>query len=143
MKLKLTPRQSYTLASKYFERSWSRLLDECQILLNVNLTKPDQLLLILHQINDNIQFIVWKSKTGLPFLDIMINKSGTKNWMDIYNKPTDSKRPIYAKPATTLFKKYTFFSLAKRIYTTGENKNVKEKRYKELKEKNITNTKIS
>ena len=30
-----------------------------------------------------------KSQTRLPFFDIMINKSGTKIWMDIYNNPTD------------------------------------------------------
>ena len=32
-----------------------------------------------------------KSQTRLPFLDKMLNKSGTKIWMDIYKKPTDSK----------------------------------------------------
>ena len=36
-----------------------------------------------------------KSTTNLPFLDIMINKTGTKIWMDIYNKPTDPKRYVY------------------------------------------------
>ena len=39
-----------------------------------------------NQINNNIQFTMVKSQTRLPFLDIMINKSNTKNWMDIYNK---------------------------------------------------------
>ena len=41
--------------------------------------------------NINIQFTMEKSQARLLFLDIMINKSGTKIWMDIYNKPTDSK----------------------------------------------------
>ena len=35
-----------------------------------------------------------RSTTNLPFLDILINKTGTKIWMDIYNKPTDSKRYV-------------------------------------------------
>ena len=61
------------------------------MLLKVNLIKPDHLLSILNQINNNIQFIMEKSQTRLPFLDIMISKSGTKIWMDIYKKPTDSK----------------------------------------------------
>ena len=61
------------------------------MLLKVNLIKPDHLLSILNQINNNIQFTMEKSQTRLPFLDIMINKSGTKIWMDIYKKPTDSK----------------------------------------------------
>ena len=84
--------QSSALASKHFENSWFKYLDDCQILLKVNLIKPEHLLSILNQINDNIQFIMEKSQTRLPFLDIMINKSGTKICMDIYNKPTDSRR---------------------------------------------------
>ena len=57
-----------------------------------------------------------KSQTRLPFLDIIINKSGTKIWMDIYNKPTDSKR--YA-PFTSTHPRhcltYFTFSLAKKM----------------------------
>ena len=41
--------------------------------------------------NNNTQFTMEKRQTRLPFLDIMLNKSGTKILMDIYNKPTDSK----------------------------------------------------
>ena len=33
-----------------------------------------------------------KSTSNLALLDTMINKTGTKTWVDIYNKPTDSKR---------------------------------------------------
>ena len=84
--------QSYALASKHFQNSLFRDLDDCQILLKVNLIKPANRLSILNKINNNIQFTMEKSQTRLPFLDIMINKSGTKIWMDIYNKPTDSKR---------------------------------------------------
>ena len=69
--------QSFALASKHFENSWFRFLDDCQILLKVIVTKPDDLLL-LNQISNNIQFSVEKSNTRLPFLDIIINKSGTK-----------------------------------------------------------------
>ena len=56
-------RQSYALASKYFENSWFRFLDECQILLKVSLIKPEHLLPILNQINNNIQFTMEKSQT--------------------------------------------------------------------------------
>ena len=85
-------RQSYALAIKHFESSWFRYLGDCQILLKVNLMKPEHLLSILNQINNNNQFTMEKSQTRLTFLDIMINKSGTKIWMDIYNKPANSKR---------------------------------------------------
>ena len=36
--------QRYALASKHFENSWFRYLDDCQILLKVNLIKSDHLL---------------------------------------------------------------------------------------------------
>ena len=75
-----------------------------------------------------------KSQTRLPFLDIMINKSGTKIWMDIYNKPTDLKRYV---PFTSNYPRHCLanipFSVARRICTIVENENVKEKRFKELK----------
>ena len=64
----------------------------------------------------------------------MINKSGTKIWMDIYNKPTDSKWYVlftsnYPRHCLTNI----LFSLARRICTIVENESVKEKRIKEIK----------
>ena len=84
--------QSYALASKHFQNSWFWYLDDCQILLKFDLIKPEHLLSILNQIHNNIQFNMAKSQTRQPFLGILINNSVTKVWMDIYNKPTDSKR---------------------------------------------------
>ena len=75
-----------------------------------------------------------KSQTRLPFLDIMINKNGTKVWMDIYNKPTDSKRyaPFTSNHPQHCLTNIPFF-LARRIFIIVENENVKEKRFKKLK----------
>ena len=74
-----------------------------------------------------------KSQTRLPFLDIMIKKSSTKIWMNIYNKLKDSKRYV---PFTSNHPWHCLtnipFSLARRICTIVENENVKEKRFKEL-----------
>ena len=57
-------RQSYALASKCFENSRFRFLDDCQIILRVNLVKPDDLLdllSMLNQINNNMIFnSLWK-----------------------------------------------------------------------------------
>ena len=68
-----------------------------------------------------------KSKTRLPFLDIIINKS-----MDIHSKLT--KRYV---PSTSDHLRHCLtnipFSLARRISTIVENKNVKEKPFKEMK----------
>ena len=83
-----------------------------------------------------------KSQTRLPFLDVMINKSGTKIWINIYNKPTDSKRYV---PFTSHHLQHCLanipFSLARRICTIMKNEDVKEKRFKEMK-KNTVRSKI-
>ena len=130
--------RSDALARKHFQNSWFRYLDDFQILLEVNLIKAERLLSILNRTNDNFQFTTEQSQTRLPFLDIMINKSGTKIWMDIYNKLTDSKR---YDPFTANHPRHCLtnipFSLARRICTIVENENVKEKRFKELKKKTL------
>ena len=86
---------------------------------------------------------LWKKvKQNYLFLDIMINKRGTKVWMDIYNKPTDSKRYVsFTSNHPRHCLTDILFSLARRICTIVENENVKEKLFKELK-KNIARTKI-
>ena len=59
-------RQGYLLAGKHFENSWFRYLGDCQILLKVNLIKPEHILSIFTQINSRIQFTIEKSPTRLP-----------------------------------------------------------------------------
>ena len=86
---------TYSLVvSKLFEENWFRFLDDCEILLNTKLIKLNDLLTILNQLDPNLQFTMERNTTNLPYLDIMINKTGTKIWMDIYNKPADSKRYV-------------------------------------------------
>ena len=53
-------RLSYGLASKSIENSWFRYSDNCQILMKVNLIKPEHLLRILKRINNIIQFTMEK-----------------------------------------------------------------------------------
>ena len=113
-------RQSYVLASKYFKNSWFRYLDDCQILLKLILIKPNYLLSILNQVNNNIQFTMEKSQTRLPFLDIMISKSGKKS-PDGYLQLTSRLKTIcyiYVKPPTALLNKnkYIVLSLKKNMY---------------------------
>ena len=63
----------------------------------------------------------------------MINKTGTKIWMDIYNKPTDSKRYV---PFTSNHPrgclKNILFCLARRICAIFEEEETKLKRLSEL-----------
>ena len=64
MKLKFTFLSAR--ANKHFQNSWFRYSGDCQILLKVNLIKPEHLLSIVNQINNNIRFIMEKSQTRLP-----------------------------------------------------------------------------
>ena len=132
--------QSYALANKYFDNFWFRFFGNCQILQKVNLIKPDNSRSILNQINDSIQFTMEKRLTRI-FLDIVINESGTKIWMDIYNKPKDSKRyvsftPKYPRRCLTIIP----FSLIRGIYTIVENENVTKKMLQRTETKDITRT---
>ena len=73
------------------------------------------------------------SDIQLPFLDVMINKEGKKVFMDIYSKPTDSKRFVSFKsnhPKHCL--KNIPFSLACRICVIAEKDSLKEIKLKEL-----------
>ena len=73
------------------------------------------------------------SDIQLPFLDVMINKEGKKVFMDIYSKPTDSKRYVSFKsnhPKHCL--KNIPFSLARRTCMIAEKDSLKEIKLKEL-----------
>ena len=73
------------------------------------------------------------SDTQLPFLDAMINIEGKKVIMDIYSKPTDSKRYVSFKsnhPKRCL--KNIPLSLARRIYMIAKKDYLKEIKLKEL-----------
>ena len=48
--------QSYTLASKHLENVMLRFLGDSQILLKIIFIKPDDLLPILNQVNNDFQF---------------------------------------------------------------------------------------
>ena len=63
---------------QYFVENWERFLDDCEILLKTDLIKPDDLLTILNSANNDIQFSMELNDSKLPFLDILIKKSGKK-----------------------------------------------------------------
>ena len=105
---------------QYFMENWKRFLDDCQILLKTNLVKLDDLSTILNSINNNIH------DNKLPFFYILITKSGKKNWMNIYSKPTDSKPYVsYLSNHPKHCLKNIPFCLARHICMIVENKNVK------------------
>ena len=67
-------KNTYSLVvSKFFEENWFRFLDDCEIVLNTKLIKPNDLLKNLNQVNPSLQFTMERSTANLRFLDIMIN----------------------------------------------------------------------
>ena len=75
-----------------------------------------------------------RSTTNLPFLDTMINKTGTKIWMDIYNKSIDSKRyvPFTSNHPQSCLRNFPF-CLARCICPIAEEEETKLKQLSELK----------
>ena len=127
-------RNKFTLpVSNYFEQNWKTFLDDCFIFLRLSLIKPNELLEVLNNINPAIQLTMETNNIQLPFLDAMINKEGKKVFMDIYSKPTDSKKCVSFKlnhPKHCL--KNIPFSLARRICMIAEKDSLKEMKLKEL-----------
>ena len=114
--------------------NWKRFLDDCQILLKTDLTKPDDLLTILNSVNNDIQFSMELNDNKLPFLDILIAKSGKGIWRKTYSKPTDSKHYVsYLSNHPNPCLKNIPFCLARRICMIVKNKNVRYMKLKELR----------
>ena len=110
---------------RYFVKKWKRFLDECEILLKIDLIRPDALPAIPNSLKNNIKFSMELSDSKIPFFDILIAKSGKKVWINIYSKPANSKR--YVSCLSNLPKpchSYVPFYLARRICMIVEDKNV-------------------
>ena len=122
------------VVNKFFEDNWFRFFDDREILLNTKLIKSNDLLTILNQVNPNLQVAMKRITTNLPFLNIMINKTGTKIWMHIYNKPTDSKRYVsFTSNHQQSYLRNISFCFATRICTIVRKEDTKLKRLSELK----------
>ena len=92
---------------------------------------------MLNSINNDIQSSMKLNDNKLPCLDILIfslQNQVKKKWMDIYSKPTDSKRHVsylsnYLKPCL----KNVPFCLGSCICMIAKTKNVRYMKLKELK----------
>ena len=107
--------------SNYFEQNWKRVLNDCFTFFRLSLIKPNELLDVLNNINQAIQFTLETSDNQSPFLHFMINKDGKKVFVDIYSNPADPKRYLSFKsyhPKHCL--KNIPFSLARRICMIAE-----------------------
>ena len=69
---------------KHIEENWKRFLDDCFIPLDTNIILGQELLHILNNLNESIKFTEEHNKHQIPFLDIKINQTDNRIWMDIY-----------------------------------------------------------
>ena len=75
------------------------------------------------------------SDKELPFLDILIKENDDKIWMDIYFKPTDTRRCLqFSSSHPNHCNKNIPFTLARRICTIVENQQQKLGHLSEFKE---------
>ena len=101
----------------YIYENWKRYLDDCQILTDTTLVNPKDLLELLNSINTKIQFTMEISKESIPFLDILIKRDDESIWMDLYHKPTDTRRCVeFSSRHPNHCKRNIPFSLARRIH---------------------------
>ena len=90
--------------------------------------------LTLNSINPSIRFTMEYSKDQIPFLDILIKRSGSGILMDFYRKPTDTQRCLPFKSShTNHCKRNIPFCLARKISTTVENNTEKLRNLENLK----------
>ena len=64
---------------QYFVENWKTFLDDYETLLNTDLIKSDDLLTVLNSVENDTQSTMELNENKLPFLDILITKSGKKN----------------------------------------------------------------
>ena len=97
---------------------WHWALVRWFTILKVDLTKPDHLLPILNQINNNIQFTMEKSQIKTSFSRYNDRQSWYKRLKRCL-KHTKRLKTIcltYVKPCMVFFNKYTILSCKRNIY---------------------------
>ena len=122
-----------TNIGKMISDTWYRFLDDCQIRVDESKVDPKELLNILNSINASIKFTMESSHDRIAFLDILIKRNKEKIWMDIYHKPTDTRRCLhFHSNHPSHCRRNIPFSLARRICTISENPNEKRNHLEDL-----------
>ena len=121
-----------------FVKNWKRYLDDCQMPIKTSQIDPNELLSVLNSINKSIQFTLEMDNQSIPFLDILIKRNSEKIWMDLYHKPTDTRRCVeFSSCHPNHCKRNIPFSLARRIHVICEDDTEKNRHLIELRE-NLT-----
>ena len=119
--------------SNYIKKNWKRFLDDCIILWNSNISLED-FQNDLNELDSNIKFTMERSKSNLPFLDVMIKIHGNKITTDVYSKPTDTHMYLNFNSCHPKHIKINIpFNLASRILAIANTEESKSSRLQQLK----------
>ena len=79
--------------AEYVKGNWKRFLYDCFIFLVNSEEELTEFHEIINNLHSDIKFTIEKSeKKQLPFLDVLLVKTGTQLKTDIYFKVTDTKQ---------------------------------------------------
>ena len=111
------------------------IVDDCKTPLGKTKIDPNRLLEILNSLNHSIKFTMESSNKELLLLTILIQRSDDKMWMDIYFKPTDTRRCLqFSFIHPNYYQKDIQLTLQRRICTIVENQQKKLEYLSKLKE---------
>ena len=118
---------------EYIKNNWLRYLDDCYINRIFTEDKLLQLHTLLNSLHSNIKFTMEKSRSQIPFLDILIKKDNKMFVTDIYYKTTDTQQYLdYTSNHPRHAKNNIPYNLARRICTIVDDHATKNRRLKEL-----------
>ena len=111
------------------------IVDDCKTPLGKTKIDPNRLLAILNSLNHSIKFTMESSNKELLLLTTLIQRSHDKIGMDIYFKPTDTRRCLqFSFIHPNYCQKDIPLTLARRICTIVENQQKKLENLSKLKE---------
>ena len=119
--------------AEYVKGNWKCFLDDCLIIWVNSEEEPTEFHEIINNLHSDIKFTIEKSEKQLPFLDILLVKTGVQLKTDIYFKVTDTKQylNLYScHPRHT--KKSIPYNLARRVCTIVSDEKLRDRRLSEL-----------
>ena len=117
----------------YIIENWKRFLDDCFSIWPFSLEELNYFETVLNNLHKDIQFKPMISSTHLPFLDVLVLKSGNSIDTDIFHKVTDSQQYLNFNSCHPKHTKINIpFSLARRLCTIVSDETLLPARLKEL-----------
>ena len=102
---------------------------EYSLLLTLDVVNLYTKLNEINNLNPSIQFTINKNKSSMPFLNVLVIKSGTRITTDIYSKPTDTYNYLNFR---SCHRKHTKLNILN-IITIVREETLQERRLSELR----------